>query len=70
MEREKITSVDYLDITAIKSETKVKRYEIKPKLSEGFYRISEDTIETGTVYFPAVLGLDNILKDIRKAKTE
>ncbi len=70
MEREIISAVDYLEITAVKIEGKVKRYEIKPSTSDGFYRISEDKIETGTVYFPGKFSLESILEDIRKVETE
>lgn len=70
MEREKITTVDYLDITVVKSGDKIKRYEIRPLFPEGFLRISENTVETGTVYFPGKLSLDDILSDIAKIEAE
>lgn len=70
MEREKINLVDYLDITVVKSGNKIKRYEIKPVLPEGFLRISENTVETGTVYFPGKFSLDDILQDISKVESE
>lgn len=70
MEREKIVTVDYLDITVVRSDDKIKRYEIKPIFPEGFLRISENTVENGTVYFPGKLSLDDILSDIAKVEAE
>lgn len=70
MEREKIITVDYLDITVVRSDDKIKRYEIKPIFPEGFLRISENTVENGTVYFPGKLSLDDILSDIAKVEAE
>lgn len=69
MEREHIDIVDYLSIVAVKNGDRVKRYEISPIETEGFYRISENRIETGKVYFPGSWGLDAILADIRRVET-
>lgn len=68
MEREIINKVDYLQIVAVKNNDKIKRYEISPLESDGFYRNSEDTVEHNTVYFPGSWGLEKILSDIRRVK--
>lgn len=70
IERENITKSDYLCITAVKSEGRIKRYEVRPATQHGFYRISTDTIEKGIVCFPARMSLDEILADIREAEEE
>lgn len=70
MEKEKITTVDYLDVTVVRSADRIKRYEIRPVFPEGFLRISENTVETGTVYFPGKFSLDDILRDISKVEAE
>lgn len=68
MEREIINKVDYLQIVAVKKDDKIKRYEISPLESDGFYRISEDTVEHNTVYFPGSWDLEKILSDIRRVE--
>lgn len=69
MEREYINKVDYLSIVAVKKSDAVRRYEISPLEAEGFYRISENRVENGKVYFPGSWGLDEILTDIRRVET-
>ena len=68
--REEISIVDYLNVTAVKSGNKIKRYEIRPASEAGFYRISTDTVEKGVIYFPGKMDLEDILADIRKVDTE
>lgn len=69
MTREHINKVDYLDIVAVKDENTVRRYEISPLEEEGFFRISENRVENGKVYFPGSWGLDAILADIKRVET-
>lgn len=70
MTREKISVSDFLEITAVKDGDRVKRYEITSLDGLGFYRISEERIETGKVYFPGKWKLEDILKDITKVVSE
>ena len=70
MEREIIDSADYLQIAAVKVDGEIKYYELTPLGTEGFYRKSEDKIETGKVYFPGNWDVEDILKDISEVIKE
>lgn len=70
MNRERINASDFLEIIAVKDGDRVKRYEITSIDGNGFYRISEDRVETGKAYFPGKWKLEDILKDITKVVSE
>lgn len=70
MIRERINVSDFLEIIEVRDGERVKRYEISALGENGFYRISEDRIETGKVYFPGKWKLEDILKDIAKVVSE
>ena len=70
MTREIINVSDFLDIVAVKDNDRIKRYEITATDPDGFYRISEDRIESGIVYFPGKWKLDDILADIARVETQ
>lgn len=70
MTREKINVSDFLDVVAVRDGERIKRYEITAKDADGFYRISEERIETGKVYFPGKWKLDDILADITRVVIE
>ncbi len=61
---------DVLNVVAVRDGDTLKRYEITPARSEGFYRISEDKIEKGKVYFPGKWKLEDILSDITEVVKE
>ena len=69
MEREVLNKVDYLHIVAVKAGDVIRRYEISSKESEGFYRVSEESVAEGKVYFPGSWDLDVILSDIKRVET-
>jgi predicted transcriptional regulator len=64
MEKEVLNVMEHLNVAAVKYGETVKRYELSPESGYGFYRKSEDVVETGLVVFPAARGLENILADI------
>lgn len=70
MTREIINASDFLEVVAVKDGDRTKRYEITSVDENGFYRISEDRIEKGKVYFPGKWNLEDILKDITKVVSE
>lgn len=70
MTREIVNAPDFLEIVAVKDGDRIKRYEITSVDENGFYRISEDRIEKGKVYFPGKWDLEDILKDITKVVSE
>lgn len=70
MTREIINASDFLEIIAVKDGDRIKRYEITSVDKNGFYRIVEERIEKGKVYFPGKWNLEDILKDITKVVIE
>ena len=70
MTEEILNVSDFLNVVAVKDGDTIKRYEITPQQPEGFYRISEDKIEKGKVYFPGKWKLEDILSDITEVTKE
>lgn len=70
MTKEIVNASDFIEIIAVKDGDRIKRYEITSVDEIGFYRISEDRIEKGKVYFPGKWDLEDILKDIEKVVSE
>lgn len=70
MVRETINVSDFLEIVAVRDGDRIKRYEITATDPDGFYRISEDRIITGKIYFPGKWELEDILTDITEVVKE